>query len=185
MNLSGVNYNGQCFKISDAQPQLNKHLLAGLRIFCILIELTYWIAPAAFAFISVLHPCKPPLLGSFLLCRRVWSSPIWKLLEVFLLTGLEFGMAIQTFVSASHYALFCQISGPVLLWGRCQEFTQSNHIKLVMGYGELQIQEKFHNSSYRGKILPDTIFSIPLVEILSGFGLIALFQKANFAQNSR
>lgn len=135
---------------------------------------------------AVFMPCKPPFLGAFL-CGREWSSPGWKWLEVSFLACLEFVMAMQSIVSGCHYAIFYQISGQVLLWERCQEMITSinrNSESLVRKYRQLQIQEKVHNSSNRERILPVSLLSIPLVEILTGFALISLFKDANFIQTS-
>lgn len=53
---------------------------------------------------------------------------------------------------------------------------------LVEGYRQLLIQEKIHNSSYAGRILP--LLDVLLVEILSGFAVVALFRKAKLFQIS-
>lgn len=162
-------------------------MLAAAKTIFILPELTYWILPAGCALKTVFVPCKPPLLGSFLLCEKGWSNTYWKLLVTPILSALEFGMAMKTLICGAHYGLFCHISGQAILWGRCQELLNSKNKNvdfLVKGYRQLQIQEKIHNSSYRGRILPIVIFAIPLFQILSGFGLIVLFDKTNFVQIS-
>lgn len=150
-------------------------------------KITYWLIPTCCALMTAFMHCKPPLLGSFLLCQKEWSSPIWKWLELLLLASIEFAMAMQCCISAGHYVLFSQIFGIVMLFGRCQELATLKNAKvayLVKGYRQLQIQEKIHNSSYRGRILPFSILCIPLMEILSGVALIAVFHKANLLLTS-
>lgn len=96
-------------------------------------------------------------------------------------------MVMQTLVGGFHYGIFSQISGQVLFWGRCQDFmkSQNNEINhLVKGYRELQIHEKIHNSSYRGRILPLGIFGVPLLQILCGYALVALWQEADLFQTA-
>lgn len=146
-------------------------------------EITYWTVPLGVALTTVLLPCQLCLLGSSLLCGIGDSSSISKCL----VAAMEFVMALQLIISASHYAVFYQISGIVLLWGKCEEFMASkgrNVDFLVKGYRHLQLLEKIHNFSFRGRILPATVWGIPSLQILSGFALIALFGNASFIQVS-
>lgn len=130
----------------------------------------------------VLSPCKPPLLGSFILCRITWSSSSSKWLGTGLLAVLEFLMAMQSIIGGVHYESLTQISGIVLLWEKCQEFMNSkentNKVDfLVRGYRELQIHEKIHNSIYKSVILPVTMLIIPLIQVFTGFAMIQLFRE--------
>lgn len=133
------------------------------------------------ALMTVFLPCKPPLLGSFLLCGQETASPIWTpLLALF-----ELVMFMKSLICGAHYGLFFHISGQVLFLGRCQELVSSKNMEvgaLVKGYRQLQVWEKIHNSSYRGRILLISIFAIPMLQILSGFGVITLFHNANLFQ---
>lgn len=173
--------------VLDLQPRLSKSLLAVIKILCLLIETTYWVIPASSAGITVFLPCKPPFLGTFLLCRRKWTSLISKWVITSFLAVLEFVMAMQLSISAGHYSIFSQISGLVLFWGRCQQFMKSKNSKvdfLVKGYRQLQIQERLHNLSYKGRILPVSILAIPSIQIMTGFTLITLLHKVNILQTS-
>lgn len=159
-------------------------MLAILKIMCISTELTYFVLPTGFALIGVLNPCKPPLLGSWLMCG---SSPTWKWIGTPILASPELVMAMQSGVSGSYYAIFSQISGVVLFWGRCQKFMASRNAStdfLFVGYRQLQLQERMHNSSFRGRILPVCILCFPVIQILSGFALVELFHKAELFQIS-
>lgn len=131
--------------------------------------------------------CKPPLLGAYLLCGKEWSNPIWKWFGTLLIAISEFVVAMQSCINIGHFGIFSLIPGLAILWGRCQEFMNSkggNLDFLVKGYRQLQVQEKIHNSSYRSRILPIVLLTCPVIQILSGFALIALFHQANLFQLS-
>lgn len=148
-------------------------------------EITYWSISTSCALMILFIPCKPPLLGAFLLCGREWSSPVWKWFWTTVLALLEFIVAMKTLICGGHYGAFTHISGQALLLGRYQDFLNSKNTKmdfLVKGYREIQVREKMHNSSYRGRILLIFIFAVPSFQILSGFGLISLTHKAKLIQ---
>lgn len=174
------------FILTDTQPHFNKLLLLVLKIIFILPETTIsWTISLGFAIMSVLLPCKPPFLGSYLLCRMEPSA--WKWFGASFLALAEFVMNMQISVSGSCYALFFHISGIAIFWGRCQEFMKSRKSNLdflVKGYRQLQILEKIHNSSYRGRILPVMLFGVVLVEILCGFAVFVLFHRASLFQTT-
>lgn len=91
-------------------------------------------------------------------------------------------------------AIYTQISGLILLWGRCSEFLKTQSRKdvnlgidgdidtLVAGYRHLQILERNHNSSYSARILPLCIATVPFLLVLSGYALVALFSTGSLAQ---
>lgn len=127
---------------------------------------------------TVLSPCKPPLLASNLRCSMVVSNWIGSLAMV----TFELVVRTQNISYSLHCVFFTQVSGLVLMWGQCNEFLKNNRIKidsLVKGYRQLQVKEKMHNSSYKGRILPVCALGVPFIQILSGFALTALFGKAS------
>lgn len=83
----------------ETQPHLSLTLVLSLKVKFTIPELTYWALSVGMTLLSVLLPCKPPLLGALILCRMRESSPIPKLLIGLLLAGLEFVMTMQTIVS--------------------------------------------------------------------------------------
>lgn len=92
-------------------------------------------------------------------------------------------MAMQSLVTGCHYGFFCQIFDLVIFWAKCRDFVMSKTKEMdfvVKGYRELQIREKIHNSSYKGRIMHVCLFAGPLSEILCGFILFSLFQKVDF-----
>lgn len=93
-------------------------------------------------------PCKPPLFGALILCwiKGPWPNWGWITNPILapILAGVEVILAMQTFISGCHYAIFAMISGLVVIYGRCDEFMKSKgevHF-LVKGYRQLQISEK-------------------------------------------
>lgn len=61
--------------------------------------------------------------------------------------------------------------------------SKSNNLEfLVRGYRHLQIHERIHNSSYKARILRIYTFGVPLLQILSGYSVIALFHEGNLFQ---
>lgn len=169
----------------DIQPELSRSFLAVTKIMWILVEGTYWIFSAAMLSMTLFQKCKPPLLGSMLLCGIPTNTSIWL---GPLLGGFEFIMGMQIIVAGAHPTCYSQISGLVLLWGRFQEFLRMTRSLtediLMTRYREQQIWERIHNSSYRGKVLPVSITGIPTMEILSGAALITVFQSGNWFQIS-
>lgn len=160
---------------SDSQPLLEKTFLAILKAMFLVIEQSYWVLGMGFALTSILLPCKPPFLASYILCQMSELPLIWKLVCGPFLFELE--LALLRNIHSNIW-----ISPP---FGKKFMKSKRSYLGfLVKGYRQLQIQEKIHNSSYRKKILPVSIFSITLVQILSGFAFLALFHDASIFQLS-
>lgn len=162
----------------DVEPRLSPAFLFVVKMMYLAATPSYWILPLSAAGMTVVLPCKPPLFGSFLLCR---IGPVR-----ILLGAMEHGIATQIVMGGFHHSVFCKISGLVLLWGKCQNVIKSakkdEERKLVKGYRELQVQEKIHNFIYKAKTLPVSVFATPLIQILSGFTFVVLLHNANLFQ---
>lgn len=134
---------------------------------------------------TLLNPCSIPLIGARILCRiptRLfkWIGPI--------LGGWEFAMGMHIVVATSHYIAYAQISGLVLLWGRCAEFIQASpgltRNARMRGYRELQVREKIYNSTFRGRILPASVAGVPSEQVLCGVAFLTFFRTGNWLLSS-
>ncbi|OXA48047.1 hypothetical protein Fcan01_17078 [Folsomia candida] len=142
-------------------------LFSRLSYFFAMVEFLYVESAMFMLLITILLPCKAPLLSSHL-CHHTFYD-LHHLIAYLLLPVIEFVIMSWMIVGGAHYCCLVLISSISFLHLEFQKFKKSQNIAKIKGYRKLQMFEKLVNSTLKDKILPIFAYAIPLMQIFVGF----------------
>lgn len=132
---------------------------------------------------ALFNPCKPPLLGSYLLCS---TSALGSLSNYWIpvIASLEFFVCMQSVLRGAHQVVFSLLALIAEFWGNCTQFLNQprteNVRKTLLRYRELQISEKIINSTFRATVFLPLLCALPLIQIFAGVAFVTLFHTAGW-----
>lgn len=153
-----------------------------LILFSVLITATYWIFPSAVVAMVIFNPCKPPLLGGYLLCPTS-ALGVLNIFWIPVIAGAEFILCMQVALLGSHQVLYSLLGMIALFWGNTSQFLKSHGLprnenfrkESLLAYRELQITEKILNSIFRTRVFLPLLVAVPLIQILSGVAFLTQY----------